>query len=477
MRYRRLADPRRLLVLIVGLLALTLALPAGRARAQTQPEWQERRTKSFAILYPDTAGTAAVAEQYAGFVDGVYDEVSAAFGYRTPPPVILRIYPTMELYVQANPMAAQMPGIVAHAHTGRREISIALPQTANQPQDQIVNNVRHELTHIIAADLSGDKLTTAFQEGIAQYLEHPSAELDAKMQLMQQVVAADRVLSWSALNQPGAAYADPQIGYPESYTIVAFLIGRNDFTTFRTFVEQTKTSSGYRGALQAAYGVSADQLESEWRAGLAAFINGGYQARATGAIDLSQAQALLAGGDYAAAITQLEAAIATLGGDQSALSARAQELLGQARASQQAGEQAATARGALARGDYAAAQAAAAQGRQLLNELGQTEQLKVMDQYAQLAAEGIAAQGQLTAARAELRALQIAAARQQLADAYTTFSRLGDSGNAGIAQDSLLRIQRTETALAVILVVLAALVAGWNIHRRVNERDQAIPFG
>jgi hypothetical protein len=46
-----------------------------------------------------------------------------------------------------------------------------------------------------------------------------------------------------------------------------------------------------------------------------------------------------------------------------------------------------------------------------------------------------------------------------------------------MAQDSLLRIQRTETGLAVGLVLIAALIAGWNIHRRVNERDQQIPFG
>jgi hypothetical protein len=302
-------NPRRCCLILLGLLMALILGGTGSALAQGT-QWQERRTANFAILYPE--GSEVEAEQYAQFVDSVYDEVSAVFSYRAPPPVILRIYPTMSLYEQVNPLAARIPGVVAHAHTGRREISIALPQTAEQSQEQIVNNVRHELTHIIAADLSGDKLTTAFQEGIAQYLEHPSPELDLKMQLMQQVIAADRVIPWRELNQPGTAYANPQISYPQSYTIVAFLIERDGLATFRRFIEISKTSSGYRSALETAYGVSSDQLEQEWRAQLEAFVAGAYRNRAVGAFDLSQAEALIARGDYQAAIQTLELGINTV---------------------------------------------------------------------------------------------------------------------------------------------------------------------
>lgn len=467
----------RLWLVVWGLLLATLLWGASATQAQDQ-NWQERRTQHFAILYPDVPEAQAAVEQYAQFVDGVYDELSAVFSYRTPPPVVLRIYPTMELYERVNPLAAQIPGIVAHAHTGRREISIALPQTADQPPDQIVNNVRHELAHIIAADVSGDKLTTAFQEGIAQYLEHPSAELDTKMQLMQQVVAAERVLPWSEINRPGVAYADPRISYPQSYTMVAFLIKRNGFATFRTFLEQTKTSSGYRSALEAAYGASSDQLEREWRAQLDAFIKGGYRERAVGAFDLSQAEALIARGEYDLAVEQLEAAIKTLRTiEQASLADQANQLLKRANQGKRAKALAEEARASLTRGDYGRASQAAVEGRQLLNELGQPAQMQVMDQYHELAAEGMAAQQQLSEAERNLRTLRISAARTALADAYRTFTRLGDIDNAGIAQTSLLRIQRTETGLAVALVLLAALIIGWNIHRRINERDQALPFG
>ncbi|HEX6287631.1 MAG TPA: peptidase MA family metallohydrolase [Herpetosiphonaceae bacterium] len=475
MRIDNSINPRRCSLILMGLILALIVCGTRGARAQVA-EWQEQRTANFAILFP--GGSEAEAAQYAQFVDGVYDEVSAVFSYRTPPPVILRIYPTMELYEKVNPLAASIPGVVAHAHTGRREISIALPQTADQSQEQIINNVRHELTHIIAADLSGDKLTTAFQEGIAQYLEHPSSELDVKMQLMQQVIDADRVLSWRELNQPGTAYANPQISYPQSYTMVAFLIQRDGFATFRRFIEASKTSSGYRSALETAYGVSPDQLEKEWLAQLEAFVAGEYRNRAIGAFDLSQAEALIARGEYEAAIKALELGLNTLQDSGPAdLAERARQLLRHATNGQRATKLAADARSALERSEYAAAKSAADEGRRLFAGLGQPEQMKVMEEYSTIADEGLAAQREMTVASGELQTLHINAARNRLAAAYQTFTRLGDESGAASAESALLTIQRTETAVAVGLVILGALVLGWNIHRRVNERDHALPFG
>ena len=76
------------------LLVLGLLLPPALLRAQGV-DWQERRTLRFSILYP--AGADTIAEQYAQFVDATYDEAAALWDYRPPPPVVLRIYPTMEL--------------------------------------------------------------------------------------------------------------------------------------------------------------------------------------------------------------------------------------------------------------------------------------------------------------------------------------------------------------------------------------------
>lgn len=457
-------------------LLLVLAAFSLPERTSAQVSWLEQRTTYFAILYP--AGSEAEAERYAQFVDGVYDEISAIFGYRAPPPVPLRIYPTMELYTQANPLAAQIEGVVAHAHTGRREISIALPQTTQQSAEQIVNNVRHEVAHIFAADLSGGRLTTGFQEGIAQYVERPTAELDAKMQLMRQVIDAGQLLSWSELNVPGAAYDAPQIAYPESYTIVAFLVRRDGFASFRRFIENMKSSSGYRGALESAYNTGADTLEQEWRAQLDAFVDGGYRQRAAVGFDLSHAESLVAAGEYEQAIAELEAGLSTLqqSGDSEA-AARAEQLLRLATNNQQLREIAATARGRLESGDYNGARQAATEGYELASRLGLEQHKAVLDEYARLADQGTSAHGRLRKAYADLQTLHIDEARQGLIGAYQSFTRLGDENNAALAQASLLQIQRTETAAAIVLVVIAALVLGWNVYRRYADRGKALPFG
>lgn len=458
-------------LLLVFWLALPLAQPA-----TAQATWLERRTTNFAILYPE--GSEAEAERYAQFVDGVYDEISAIFGYRAPTPVPLRIYPTMDLYVQVNPLAGQVSGVVAHAHTGRREISIALPQTVNQSPEQIVNNVRHETAHIFAADLSGGRLTTGFQEGVAQYVERPTAELDAKMQLMRKVIDAGRLLSWSHLNLPGVAYEDPQVAYPESYTIVAFLVRRDGFATLRRFIEEIKSSSGYRGALEAAYNTGADQLEAEWRTQLDTFVNGDYKQRAAVGFDLSHAESLLAAGEFERAIVELEAGLATLqqAGDVE-VAARAEQLLRLATGSRELRDLVASARAKLEAGDYDGARQAATEGYDRAGRLQLADQMAVMDEYARLADQGSAAQSRLRQAHGALQTLHVDQARQGLTDAYRTFTRLGDEANAALALTSLLQIQRVETAVSIVLVVIAALILGWNVHRRYAERGKALPFG
>ena len=102
---------RGLLRLSSALILLLLLWP-GAALAQSS-DWRERRTERFAILYD--AGDQATADRYAGFVDTIYDEISAIFGHQTKTPVTLRLYPSLERYQAVNPLARSMSGIVAHA--------------------------------------------------------------------------------------------------------------------------------------------------------------------------------------------------------------------------------------------------------------------------------------------------------------------------------------------------------------------------
>lgn len=460
------------------LVALLLILPVAATHAQGS--WQEQRTLLFSILYP--SGAEATAQQYAQFVDGIYDESSAFWGYRPATPIVLRLYPSMDLYYQANPLAAKIPGVIAHAHTGRREISVAIPQTAGQTEEEIHNNVRHELTHIIAADLSGGRLTTMWQEGIAQYVEHPSEQLDRKMELMRQIIAARRLLSWADLNQPGVAYSDPRVGYPESLTIVAFLVGRSGMERYRAFVEATKTASGYRGALEATYGVSADTLEREWLKQLPGYVNGGYRTPAgapngRGPLDLAAPEQMIARGDYAAAARTLQSMIAggTAASDAESLQ-RAQSLLERAKIGADATQRSTDAYQALTHGDYETARDSGRLAQQRWEALGQSSQAAVSGQYAELAERGIQAQTEIEEAGTRLRQLQLRGAEERLISAYTTFGQLGDEPRASQARAAMALITRGEHILAVTCLLCGGLLVAWSVRRRRAERAVALPF-
>ncbi|MDW8148451.1 MAG: hypothetical protein RMJ48_19410 [Roseiflexaceae bacterium] len=205
----------RLWVAIVVFLALALYLIPAPVQAQaTLPQWYELRTQKFAILYAD--GDLAHAEKYAAFVDEVYDEITSIFGHAVPTPVTLRLYPTRHAYDAANPLAASVQGIIAHADFRRNEVVVILDQTTGQSPEEIKNNVRHELTHIVLAELSANRLNVGFHEGIAQYVERPSPELERKVAALRQALERDALLPWSALDDRDQIYGSPQVGYPQN---------------------------------------------------------------------------------------------------------------------------------------------------------------------------------------------------------------------------------------------------------------------
>ena len=299
---------RRLTSLLLTLIVAALLAPVGVLAQETG--WEERRTDRFAILY--TAGDEQAAAQYAGFVDAIYDEVAAIFAHRTATPITRRLYPSIERYYDINPLARGMPGIVAHADFRRHEVVVILPQTAAQTPDEIENNVRHELTHIVAAELSEDRLNTGFQEGLAQYVEHPSRELETKIRLLRSYADSDRLLSWSDLDDRDTVYRNSEISYPESLSIVAFLIERHSFAKLHDFLTISARSSGYRSALERAFGATPADLEEQWRAWLPEYLAGGYRRNVLTAYDLSRAEELLHQGRYDEARAELEDAISWL---------------------------------------------------------------------------------------------------------------------------------------------------------------------
>ncbi len=459
----------RHVVRLIGAMFLAMWFAAAPAYAQTT-DWQELRTQRFAILYtPDQQVTA---RQYAQFVDGLYDEVSAVFGHRTATPVTLRLYPTLNSYYDANPLARGLTGVVAHADYRRHEVVVILDQTTQQTPDEVQNNIRHEMTHIVASDLSESRLNVMFQEGLAQYIEHPSPELESKMSLLRSVVAGNGLLNWSDMNDRDTFYRLARVSYPESLSIVAFLVDRYSFTKVREMLTVTAKSSGYRSALDRTFGVSPDQLEKEWQSWSPSYLAGGYKHNALVSYNLSKAQSLLAEGRYADAQHELETAVEWLRtANQPQVLQQAEALLEQSLAAQHAEAVAGQARAALESADFARAQELTAQAQQAYTAVGDPRQDAVLQEYAARAARGLAAESTLETAQQLSTTWHVFQARALADQAAADFAAVGATKRVAEARAVRDMLDQRQSLVGIVLLALGAAGVVVSAVRSLTMRE------
>ncbi|MEI6180981.1 MAG: hypothetical protein WCP31_09510 [Chloroflexales bacterium] len=470
--HRPLNQPlARLTIALLIAVAWTLALVTPTL-AQGTSTWYERATAKFIILY--APGSAADAEQYATWVDGVYDSLATTFNFRTTPPLTLRLYPTSEAYYQVNPAARAVPGVVAHADFRHRELVVILEQTRQQTEAEQHNNVRHELTHIIAADLSANRLDTGFQEGVAQYLEQPAGSLDLQIADLRQADAQSLLLPWSTFDSRDQIYAAPELSYPQTRSVVAFLVERNGFAALRTFLTMSARSSGYRSALERTYGVTSTVLETEWLAWLPSYLDGGYRRSALTAYDLSFARSLVEQGNYAAAAEELRQALAWLRKQAAtqppAVITEAESLLLRSETGMRAEQVAESARQALERADYTQAQTLLADTRQRYAELGDVRQDAVLTLYEERAARGLQATDQLAEATMLAQSFRYPAARSAADAAAREFAALGDAVRRANALNLRATLDQRQRLLGLVLCLVGTAGALFSLIGRIFAR-------
>ncbi len=479
---RRERHPRFLtligvIILLVGFL-LPLPLPVN---AQEDIAWQELQTTYFHILY--TPEEQAVADYYAGFVDTVYEDITTIFNHQTEPPITMRLYPSHESYKKVNPLAPNVPGIVAHADFRHREVAVIISATGRQTPEEVQNNVRHELTHIIAAELSGNRLNTGFQEGTAQYLEKEPPGLEHKMQMLQRGYDEGQLLAWSDLDYRDRVYGRPEMSYPQTLSIVSFLVERYGFSKYRDFVTISARSSGYRSALQRTYEQSPADLEAAWLAWLPSFLQGGYEQNVLESYDFSYARQLLELGRYAEANTELTQAVSWIHTrqEQGELAQPSEEVLHTAESLLAKSEQgmyaqqlANEARTALQQASYAQATILVDAAQIAYAELGDTRQNAVLAHYAVRAERGEQAQAELERAKHLSRALQFPQARRAADTAANDFALLGDTQGFETAISLRQKLDRNQHLAGMILVAFGVVGVGVSLWGRWSWQEQEV---
>ncbi len=478
-----------LILPILFLMWLPSSAQAQRPDAGTTTiDWRELKTEKFLIVYAEKIQTEAgepvscacgieEAERYAAFVDDVYNELATVFQVELDTPINLRLFPTEESYYEVNPLAERLTGVIAHALNSREEIAIAVPRTQQLTDEEFANNIRHELTHLFASFLSDGKLTAGFQEGIAQYLEEPTSDSEREPILLGQALEQDRLLSWADLDEAERVYSDPQVAYPQTLSVVSFLIDRYGLDTFVKFLEASATEPGYRSALETAYEKSADDLEAEWQSYLPEYLDGRWQINAVYAYDLSRVTELVEKGAYTDAQAELTELVTLLEStNQVDILAQAEALLARAHQGQAAAALADEARQALQAGDYASTIAKGNSAIAAYEALGYRDRIYEIQIYIHRAGIGQQAVARLNSGEELLDSLRFFEAEKEIYEATVLLQSLGNKVEAERGLDLLDRSAWQQGMVAYALLGVGLLLLFFNGLRRLVNYFSANPL-
>jgi hypothetical protein len=250
------------------------------------------------------------------------------------------------------------------------------------------------------------------------------------------------------------------VAYPQSLSVVAFLMDRYGPAPFKRFLRVLeREEQWYRDALETAYGRSATDLEAEWREYLPTYFASRWEINLLRPLDLADAKARFAAGEYAQA-QPLFAEAHRLHGEleHPARQAEAAAYLGRIAIALDAGELATRGRAHLVERDYAQAHALLTTADQRYEEAGDSHWRPALAAPLAEAARGLEAKSQLAAAQGLVSGWRFAEGRTQASEAARLFLGLGDTAGHERAQ-ALQKRRLALTLMGTGAVLLVGLVA------------------
>ncbi|HET9494830.1 MAG TPA: hypothetical protein VFR15_11425 [Chloroflexia bacterium] len=474
------APPARLrlrllaLFLLLPLLALAQAPLPHSAYAQSSGDQPSLKTEYFTIFYPE--GEEDAASWYASFADDVNVAVAEMLGERAVTGLTLRIYATEQEYIAANPAAEEHGGIMAHAIPEKLEIGVAVERLRQVEPAIARESFRHEMTHIVAAELSNQQLTIGFHEGLAQYNELSTRRAQESAQLLRNAQSSGaELMTWTDLNRRETFMQRPDLGYPQAYSVMAFLAERYGMGTFGQFVADIRAGETWQRVFQLTYGKRLNEMEYEYRESfLPEFLRDGWKNNVLTAYDLSPGLAYYEAGHFAEARAHFERSeelYRDLGRTERADAAAAYRA--NAIRAEEATAVAGEARESLEAYEYEAARDQAAEAAATFDELNLRGQSEIAAETHRLAERGILAVAQLDSAQARLDRFDLPGARAEARAASEAFGELGDAVRAEQANKIVSDLSMYITSAGAGALALGLLTVGGGALAALRSRGRA----
>lgn len=462
---------RAALAVVAGLMVL-IGLPVFEARAA---EWKERTTR-YTVIYhqPEMANTA---EQLAGIVDPIVEQIGAIYDVMPRRPFAIRLHTTIETYSQTSDLARTSYGQVAQAVSQGPELALAEPRLRNLTPEQQRNLFRRGISQLVLDDLSRGRLPIGLLQGAAQYAEINPAEIEVGARQLDKARLDRQLLTWRDLNTPAKFIAQPEVAGAQSYAVAAFLFDRYGLAAWQRLLTALRNGSDVEAAMTQAYGKTATALEEEWHAYLAEYFASTHKINHFTRYDVSVARAHLQGGRYVEAGEELVmVAKFVAGAGRTAKETELKEVKVQIELGLEGGNLIAQGQSKMASFDYAGARETFLEARQRFDTLGDTGRIEETDRLIQLAESGVTALvnlGNAQRLRAELRYTEALGEAQAAA---RTFGDLGDEEHYRQSFAILQELSAAQLWVAYLLASAGLIFVAWSVWFLLAQaRRTAIP--
>lgn len=448
----------RWLAVLAVVCLVELAHDADPAHAQG---WREDRTDRSLVL--SAPGAEAGRETVLDHLEALRTTVSNAVGLvPDDEPITVWVYGSEAALLADKPLVVAAGADLAYPRRSRRDLLLLAGE--GRSEERLLRSLRHELAHRALGVRSEGRLPEGFQEGLAAYLAGVGPDQAAGVARLREAWSRNALVPWADLAVPGAAYLEPERTYPQSRSIAQFLLDVHGLVAVHRWLDVSAQASGWRQAMELAFGQPPAQLEAAWSAWLPAYLDGGWRSQALLSADVAPAEQLLAQGAFAAAAAQA----AGMGALDPAAAARSEALRLRAEAGLQGSQRLADGRTALEAGEFAAALEAAGQAASLLRESGDAAAVAVAEEMARRAQLGVASLAALQRGES-LPAWRSVEARTAVAGALDGLSALGHDAAADRSRAVLQALDRRLVPAGLALCAAGGGLLVWNVRRRRHD--------
>ena len=232
------------------------------------PDYASERIDQSLWQYP--RGTERLVRDLQEHSHDAFSHIEGELGAPVSRDLVIRIARDIDGMAALAPVGLPPPrAATGVAYPSARLIVLTLRAPDGWSRPPLRHVLTHELSHIALFDaVGGRSLPRWFTEGVA--IAHARESSFERTRVLWNATFQDRIIPLADLSRHfGARPHQVTLGYAQSADFVTFLRSREGGRArFAALLENLRAGSAFSQAVQHAYELSLDELESLWRQGL-----------------------------------------------------------------------------------------------------------------------------------------------------------------------------------------------------------------